>query len=207
MFARPNPVNSLLKPECLQGRSILELGAGTGVFPACLFADTQWMPANVETIRWIASDRGVNLPLLRKNLTQIRSKAVQITAEELDWFQVLEYVSTSQTRVLRQLLQNSLSLFQAQKSDTEDIVYPDLIFCTDCVYNPALHEALIATLDIMCGPQTAVVITVQLREAENTRRFLSMWSDRQHYCTYSLEDECLPPSFRAGYACWVAWRC
>ncbi|WFD06194.1 peptidylprolyl isomerase [Malassezia vespertilionis] len=58
----PNDVY-LFQPDRFRDRNILELGAGTGIFPVGLFADPQWLQGKVH---WIATDQEENMPLLQK---------------------------------------------------------------------------------------------------------------------------------------------
>lgn len=61
-------------------------------------------------------------------------------------------------------------------------------------------------MDVLCGPQTVIWVVIQLREAENTRQFLTAWHETERYKIYSLDDDVLPPSLRTQYAFWMAHR-
>lgn len=189
-----------------QGQTVLELGAGTGVLPLCLFTDTSWAPPTARPIRWVATDRDVNVPLMRKNFAQLRTDAALVSAEELDWFDVERCAAKPDSYAMRQLLSSILAPFQHDGGSNGALVYPDLLVCTDCVYNPGLHSALLRTMDVLCGPQTVIWVVIQLREAENTRQFLSAWHETGRYTIYSLDDDVLPPMLRAQYAFWMAHR-
>ena len=42
-------------------------------------------------------------------------------------------------------------------------LYPDVIVCSDCLYASSSAEALVATLENRCGPNTIVYVCNQLR--------------------------------------------
>ncbi|WFC96865.1 hypothetical protein MBRA1_003528 [Malassezia brasiliensis] len=50
------------------------------------------------------------------------------------------------------------------------------------------------------------MIAILLREAENTRQFLTAWHETGRYTIYSLDDDVLNPSLRSQYAFWLAHR-
>lgn len=202
MYTLPHDTSVLFSPVRLAGRTVLELGAGTGAFPACLFANTAWALPNAPPMQWIASDRKENIPLLEKNLaTLVKNSAAQVHVEELDWFEVQHGSPASRKQLVRDILR------PLSRSDSDQDPVLDLVLCIDCVYNPGLHDALLATMDAFCAPHhTAVLVAIQLREAENTRQFLSSWAERGHYTIYGLEDDMLPAPMRCGYAAWIAWR-
>lgn len=189
----------------LQGCKVLELGAGTGVFPVCLFADMNWARSSARPIRWCTTDRAENIPLLRKNVLPLSSEQAQFAVEELDWFHVQECVERGSSHGLHQIRRTTLTVFRSTLDHSDQIEYPDLILCIDCIYNPGLHDALITTLKAFSGPKTTILTVVHLREVENTRTFLQKWIDCDCFTTYSLEEEFLPLRMRHGYALWIAW--
>ena len=129
------PGPSLFHAQSFSACRVLELGAGTGVLPACLFAHPGWLHPSSRPIRWIATDRADNLPLLTKNVGGGRydHAQAQVSVRELDWLDV----QAASGRVLDRLRTNILSAYEG--------AYPDLILCLDCVYNPALHRPLLST--------------------------------------------------------------
>ena len=143
---------------------------------------------------------------MRKNFAQLRTDAALVSAEELDWFEVERCAAQPDSYAMRQLLSSILASFQHGGEPNDARVYPDLLVCTDCVYNPGLHSALLRTMDVLCGPQTVIWVVIQLREAENTRQFLTAWHETERYKIYSLDDDVLPPSLRTQYAFWMAHR-
>lgn len=178
---------------------VLELGAGTGVLPACLFADTRWMRP-LDRVQWIATDRAENMPLLSKNV----SASPFVCARELDWIDV----QRAHGRALDHIRQHVLSAFASGHTETAALSYPDLIMCFDCVYNPALHRPLIDTLHAFSLPlHTAVLVVMQLRDVDNTHEFLSTWLSSSHaWRVFHLDAALLPPAMRAGFVAWLAWR-
>lgn len=196
LFSSPNWV----------GARILEIGAGTGVVPACLFAQPQWIAPGARPLHWISTDRKENLSLIRKNVdTCVPSDAnVRIVVQELDWVH-LHGLGTDpfSQRTKDQLVASVLQPF----SESHDTTYPDVILCMDCVYNPALHEPLVTTLKTFCAPRhTTILLIMQLREVDNTMSFLKTWASQTEHVIYHLEDELLPPLMRQNYAAWLAWH-
>ncbi|KAK0527329.1 Ribosomal protein lysine methyltransferase [Tilletia horrida] len=212
---------SLLHPDalfppspqaCPRANTVLELGAGTGVLSSLVLSHPSL--ASISTgLRWIATDQGEVLDLLRRNVdatsrriiaSQSQSDAsasfsapVQLVARDLDWMDVLSLSKRTDERAKRQLeeLRRSLLSFThtgpgGVDGDTEEYSArnPDLILAIDCIFNPALFPALLATLALFSssyppsstskeaeGRQTQVLIACELREADMMRAFLEAW--------------------------------
>ena len=192
----------LFHPNRLAGRRVLELGAGTGVVPVSLFCDSGWAVPNAP-IEWLTTDRAENLSLLQKNIDTRTSPYVNISVTELDWLEVVRFCHERRSPSMLDKFINSIL-----SSYSPDVCkFPDLILCIDCVYNQALHDALVATLTTFSAPQhTVILLIMQLREVENTRAFLESWTSRDLFDIYALEASLLPPPLRQGYVAWVAWR-
>lgn len=196
----------LFSKGSLSGHKVLELGAGTGVLPTCLLADARWVVPASMPLQWIATDRGENIPLMEKNFSRSVKKQSQIhlSACELDWLQLHQFGNDDRSQrykasYVRDVLGSS--------SHDSTVTYPDLIICIDCVYNPALHAPLIATLDAFCEPgKTVILIVIKLRDVDNTRSFLQAWTEQVQHEIYHLEAELLPTTMQRGYAAWLAWR-
>ena len=77
----------LVNAHHLPARRVLELGAGTGILPACLFANPDWVQRGVQPLEWISTDRSENMQLLEKNVGRGRlsNDRVRVTVCELDW--------------------------------------------------------------------------------------------------------------------------
>ena len=190
------PGPSLFHAQSFSACRVLELGAGTGVLPACLFAHPGWLHPSSRPIRWIATDRADNMPLLTKNVGGGRydHAHAQVSVRELDWLDV----QAASGRVLDRLRTDILSAYEG--------AYPDLILCLDCVYNPALHRPLLSTLHAFCQPQhTAVLLVMQLRDVDNTLEFLTSWLSAS-WTVYHVPESLLPPPMQTAYVAWVAWR-
>lgn len=185
---------------------VLELGAGTGVMPACLLAQSGWLLPRADPLRWISTDRKENLSLIAKNVASCipPSPQVDVHVRELDWMHIHDVGQDPHARRLKaRLVRDTLAPFSSEA----DVVYPDLILCVDCVYNPALHAPLVSTLDAFCEPsKTVILLVMQLREVDNTQMFLEAWTQHTDHTIYHLDDDMLPPAMRQGYAAWIAWR-
>jgi len=197
----------LFQTGALSGCKILELGAGTGVLPTCLLSDPGWITSVNAPLQWIATDQYDNLPVIEKNLFNSVKKHphVQATACELDWLQIHNFGNDKRSQRLKS--EYALRILRRFSSKDDTVEYPDLIVCIDCVFNPALHSPLISTLNTFCEPRkTVILLIVQLRDVDNTRSFLGVWTEQVGYEIYHLEDELMPPNMQRGYAAWVAWR-
>lgn len=187
----------LFQPERLSGRAVFEIGSGTGVLPAYLFANQSWTVPGNEPIKWIATDQAELLPLLSRNLKGKDSPSVKTYVDEYDWTYIQ---SLTNPRHRKDYLAELLSPFSSAETK-----YPDLVLCVDCVYNPALFRALANAIEAVCAQHTVVVIVVQLRAYDTIHEFLDVWLRSGKFCAYSVEDSALPPAFRQGYAIWIAW--
>lgn len=200
--------HALFRPDTLRGRNVLELGAGTGVFPACLLADASWAEGGSRPLQWIATDREENLALLHKNLDAypVHPDRAVLTVAALDWAAFHPRSLDTPASLQQKQLAALLAPFQSPDA-TDELVYPDLLVCIDCVYNPALHAPLVAALDTLCAVNvTTIFLAIQLRDPDNTRAFLESWTQSGLYTIYALEDSILPAPMRHGYAAWLAWR-
>lgn len=192
----------LVNAHHLPARRVLELGAGTGILPACLFANPDWVQPGVQPLEWISTDRSENMQLLEKNVGRCRlsNDRVRVTVCELDWLNL----DAAQGRSLDLIRKHVLSFYGASQ---EDLAYPELIVSMDCVYNPALHRPLVKTIHTFCKPNyTKAFLMIQLRDVDNTRNFLETWNSFPSFKLYHLEDYMLPPAMRSGFTAFVAIR-
>ncbi|CEH18583.1 Cytosine deaminase FCY1 and related enzymes [Ceraceosorus bombacis] len=230
----------LLQSHSFQIARILELGAGTGVLPLLLLAHPDIAAPNVGTT-WIATDQAAMMPLLRRNLdahhlSQTKeanastscnqSSGVRLGSAELDWLEAQQaWESGVESRrqrfrsaVLSDFVGRSTCHVDKEAQAVEDDAWPDLILASDCIYNPSLFAALLATIDLFCAPnRTLALIVCELRSAETVQLWLSNWLARGSsedrgpntngkWCICSLEKEMLGHMMGKGNAAWVAWR-
>ncbi|PWN51282.1 hypothetical protein IE53DRAFT_314199 [Violaceomyces palustris] len=165
---------------------VLELGAGTGAFSLAMSKLGVITPAQASM--WLCTDQEAVLPLLAKNL-----KGNSLRSSALDWNDFSSGHGT--TRWSRETSQRQL---------LKDLGgWPDLIVCTDCVYNPGLFQALVSTLLMLTKPgKTSVLMACELRSSDIMSDFLSVWmrSD-DSWKIVSLEGRLMKT-----HALWLGWR-
>lgn len=176
---------------------MLEIGAGTGVIPAGLFANSDWTGPSERPLHWVATDKAELLPLLRKNLQAADSPTAKVDVDEYDWV----YLHSSTPRLRQACIESILRPFSS-----DDLTFPDLVLCVDCVYNPSLFPALVDAIKAVCAQHTVIMIAVQLRAYDTMREFFAEWLGNDEFRAFSVEDDALPPEYRQGYAMWIAWR-
>ncbi|KAE8256413.1 hypothetical protein A4X13_0g2648 [Tilletia indica] len=210
--------NALLSDEGVQCQprswTVLELGAGTGVLSSLVLTHPAWRSlqrrgSSASTLRWIATDQGEVLELLRRNVNSTNRRLarhdvdahvskIELVARDLDWVEVLDLVKRGDERAQRRLKDLKRSILARDQdalevsssgSDDEDQQQPDLILAIDCIFNPALFPALLATLALFSAPrspsstttltfpptQTQVLVACELREVDMMRAFLEAW--------------------------------
>lgn len=160
--------------------NVLELGAGTGALPALLGALSK---------RWLATDLDELVPLLRKNLDG--KDGVGVAA--LDWFDFLHPPSPHTAQLTKRHVLDQLGGAQS----------PDVIICCDCIYNPGLFDALIATLNVFTRKdKTIVLVSCEMRSDESLAEFLTKWKDSDPtWIIVSLEER-----FQKGFVALAAWK-
>ena len=165
----------------LQHATVLELGAGTGALPA--------MVASLANT-WLATDQQQLLPLMRKNL----DTHANVKVASLDWFDFLNPATCHSAQLRKKQI---LDHFPPEQST------PHIIICCDCIYNPGLFDALIATLNVFTQPRhTIVLVSCEMRSDQSLSDFLSKWNDSDSsWRILSLEDR-----FDKGFVALAAWK-
>ncbi|CDU25533.1 related to RKM5-protein lysine methyltransferase [Sporisorium scitamineum] len=165
----------------LKNATVLELGAGTGALPA--------MVASLAKT-WLATDQEQLLPLMRKNLNNCDN----VKSAPLDWFDFLHPPSSHSAQLRKKHI---LDHFASQQAP------PDVIICCDCIYNPGLFDALIATLNVFTQPQhTVVLVSCEMRSDQSLADFLTKWNESDPcWRIVSLEDR-----FKKGFVALAAWK-
>lgn len=173
----------------LKDAVVLELGAGTGALPAFVGGLSK---------RWLATDQEELLPLMRKNLDREHN----VKVGTLDWFDFFNS-PTPHTAQLRK--KNVLAQLAAEGEDREAVGAAglDLILCCDCIYNPGLFDALIATLNVFTEKdKTVVLVSCEMRSDESLAEFLTKWKQSDPaWKLVSLEER-----FDKGFVAIAAWK-
>lgn len=170
----------LLDLSALRSANVLELGSGTGALPAFIAPLSH---------TWLATDQAELVPLMDKNTRHLAN----CHTAALDWYDFLTPSSAHQAQLGRSAILNHFDNAQ----------YPDLIVCCDCVYNPALFPALIATLNAFTKPaHTVVLLSCEMRSNETMADFLAAWlHDDPLWRLVSLQDR-----FDKGFVVFAAWK-
>lgn len=178
---------------------VLELGAGTGALAA--------MVGGLSGT-WIATDQQELVPLMRKNLDQAGPHTVKASA--LDWFDFLSPPSPHSAQLRRKHILDQITFPTSNHNDNvqnkdnhEGVTAPDIILCCDCIYNPGLFDALIATINVFTQPhKTIVLVSCEMRSDESLAEFLSKWKQSDPSWTIiSLEQR-----FDKGFVSLAAWK-
>ena len=180
--------NTLFDLASMKEATVLELGAGTGALPALV--------AGVSK-KWVATDQQELLPLLRKNLQQHEKDGIKVGA--LDWFDFLDPPSPHSAQLRKKHI---LNYFGPEAGDKSGGV--DVIICCDCIYNPGLFDALIATLNVFTEKERATVVLVscEMRSDESLAEFLEKWkASDPEWIIVSLEER-----FEKGFVALAAWK-
>ena len=96
--------------------------------------------------------------------------------------------------------------------------YEQLLVIADCVYNPSLLPALLATIDHFAVPgRTSVLVAVELRAADVVREFLQLWLGLGSWEIWRVGSRCRDVDVERGcdddgwlgvdFAVWIGWKC
>lgn len=200
------PEHFLLSPFRLEQIRILELGSGTGILPALILSHNLFSNDHSPNLHWIASDQEKIISLLRKNVKGLSKGNTIASTSTLDWLDASRVYqngsSSSRQSVLKDILLEWLK-------DDQTIQWPDIIFATDCIFNPHLFIPFLDTLTLFSQPkQTLIYVICELRQADMMQEFLQSWLDHPGSWTiYTIESvDILGPHLSKGSVVWVAWR-
>ncbi|SNX85800.1 related to RKM5 - protein lysine methyltransferase [Melanopsichium pennsylvanicum] len=176
--------------EQLKNATVLELGAGTGALPAMLGALSK---------SWLATDQIELLPLMRKNLHRCQG----VTVAALDWFDFLNPPSLHSAQLRKKHVLDQINPPSSWQVDHDKVVGVDVIICCDCIYNPGLFDALIATLNVFTDKhKTVVLVSCEMRSDESLADFLTRWKHSDpNWIIVSLEQR-----FDKGFVALAAWK-
>lgn len=174
----------------LKDATVLELGAGTGALPVLVGGLSG---------RWLATDQEELIPLLRKNL----DKHERVKVSSLDWFDFLNPPSMHSALLRKKHVLDQLVPSATARERGEKVDGADLIICCDCIYNPGLFDALVATLNVFTDKQrTMVLVSCEMRSDESLAEFLTKWKESDaSWIIVSLEER-----FEKGFVALAAWK-
>ncbi|KAH3660524.1 hypothetical protein OGAPHI_007110 [Ogataea philodendri] len=158
LFQRGNRVFSAIK-----GSTVLELGSGVSGLVACTIGR--------QCRQYVCTDQQGVMKLLKSNIItngdgfysstietdyHPRSeKAPRLDAVVYDWEQ-------QDTRAIQEVMDK----------------HPDFIITCDTIYNPYLIPYLVRSIETLAGPETGVLVGLQLRETGLLSEFLDAGLDR-----------------------------
>lgn len=196
----------LLSPSHLQQARILELGAGTGILPAMILSHNILSDNLGSSLHWIASDQDQIVPLLRKNVEGLSKGNMVASASGIDWLEASQIYRKGFSSSMQSYLKDVLHTWS---TDEQSIERPDIIFATDCIFNPHLFDAFLDTLSLFTQPdKTLVFVVCELRQADMMQDFLQAWLDHPgSWSIHTIESsDVLGPHLSKGSVVWVAWR-
>lgn len=179
--------HDFLTPELLANAEVLELGSGTGVLSTLLAPCVK---------SWTVTDIAELLPLIQKNHQKNKDRLVSSNVQlaELDW--------TWSTQQYRRIAK-----------DMSQRCY-DLVLAVDCLYNEALIQPFVDTLNRLSCKY--VIVVSELRSAEVLRMFLETWLASGPWTIYRPGSPQAPgdltnDGISAGllgrqHVIWVGWR-
>ncbi|PWN37911.1 uncharacterized protein FA14DRAFT_119655 [Meira miltonrushii] len=196
----------LLSPSHLMQARVLELGSGTGILPALILSHDLLSDNIDSTLHWIASDQDQIVPLLRKNVEGLSKGGVIASASAIDWIEASQIYKRGSSSSMHSYLKGILDTWS---TDEQSIHWPDIIFATDCIFNPHLFDAFLDTLCLFTQPnKTLVYVVCELRQADMMQDFLQAWLDHSgNWTIHTIESsDVLGPHLSKGSVVWVAWR-
>lgn len=138
---------------------------------------------------WTWSDQLEVLDIVVKNLR--RNGIAGGDVREVNW------VTESSSYLSSSSLSPSASRVEGEER-------PDIIICSDCIYNPSLSPLLAQTISHLAKPSTLVLIASELRDPDPLEEFLRSFKA----CGWvvcragGMEGEI----GRGCFVVWVAWR-
>jgi 2-polyprenyl-3-methyl-5-hydroxy-6-metoxy-1,4-benzoquinol methylase len=179
--------NDLFMPELLVNAKVLEVGGGTGVLSTLLAPCVK---------SWMVTDIAELLPLIQKNHRKNKERIAFADVElaELDW----TWTTPQYERNAKQI--------NGQRYD--------LVLAVDCLYNEALVQPFVQTLNrLNCK---YVVVVSELRSAEVLQMFLELWLASGPWTVYrptahntdnlGKEDSTEPGLLGRRHVVWVGWK-
>lgn len=83
----------------------------------------------------------------------------------------------------------------------------DIILAVDCIYNPSLLPALVATFDYFAVPgRTRAIVVMELRAEDVVRDFLTLWLGNGKWEVWRVGGDGENGWMDIGYTMWVGWK-
>lgn len=174
-------------PELLANADVLELGGGTGVLSTLLAPCVK---------SWTVTDISELLPLIQKNHHKNNKRIANANVQfaELDW-----------TWTTQQFQKNAKQIANHRY---------DLVFAVDCLYNEALVQPFVNSLNrLNCK---YVLVVSELRSAQVMQLFLETWLASGLWTVYrpaapgtrdlGREDESEAGLLGRRHVIWVGWK-
>lgn len=118
-------------------------------------------------------------------------RACNVSVEVLDWCELHRAPPSSRERHFRLPHANP----------------PDIIIASDCVYNPALIPAFVATLCHYAeAGRTVALVVVELRASDVVQEFLTAWRADGCWEIWRLEGDEEHGWLGPEFAAWVGWK-
>lgn len=170
-----------------KGKFVVELGAGvTGVLASTI---------GVKSKHWIATDQYHLMKLLKKNISNnvplFHSSSIECEAGGLKKRQVVSRIDAC-VYDWENVEQGLYDIRQIEAGE------PDYIIGCDLVYNDYLVPFLVDAIDKLAGPNTKVLIGLQLRLPENIEFFVQELL-KKGLKVYKHKESCLIEELQHGF--------
>ncbi|KAK9474032.1 uncharacterized protein V1510DRAFT_413421 [Dipodascopsis tothii] len=175
------------------GQRIIELGAGSaGVLGGLLALGSRGGT-------YVATDVGVLLPLLRRNLAAVLEQLQNAIGAPAYVSDTVGGGGTDGVRV------EAVELDWEAPGDSDAAAFGpwDVVVAADTVYNDFLVEPLVRTLRRLASPSTHVVLAMQLRTHDVVEAFLSEALDAG-FALYNVPADLLTGQLQHGFAVYYA---
>ncbi|KAG7898136.1 hypothetical protein KL907_005332 [Ogataea polymorpha] len=164
-FLQPN--NAVL--DAIKNFSIVELGSGVSGLLAC--------SVGRKCRHYVCTDQQGVMKLLKSNICRNGGVFESST------------IPTDNTCRRHNVRRIDAMTFDWESSSTDEVLalvkgYPDLIITCDTIYNPYLIPHLVRAAERLAGPQTGILVAVQLRESSLLNDFLVHAVAR--FCVYRV---------------------
>ena len=171
----------------------IDLGAGCGLTTIALI---------MTGFKVIATDKECSIDILNENLSNFKSSLNDFLSMTPDQDTEQNICRSYLHRIAANAAQDEPELIDVVNVDWAHLdeskinisnsllhqghLYPDVIVCSDCLYASSSAEALVATLENLCGPNTILYVCNQLRSVLD--EFLSYTRKSSDYSRgYAIE--------------------
>ncbi|KAG7691837.1 hypothetical protein KL949_005336 [Ogataea haglerorum] len=149
--------------DAMRNSRVVELGSGVSGLLACSVGQ--------KCSHYVCTDQQGVMKLLKKNISRNGGAFESST------------IATKNTSRRRNVPRIDAVAFDWEHSSPEAVLelvqeYPDFIITCDTIYNPYLIPHLVRAAETLAGPQTGILVAVQLRESSLLNDFLVHAVDR-----------------------------